>query len=367
VKRLFTKKALFFLILIISAQIFLACNPQKSKGVYVERWDNIYEGSNIRFYYENFESGKLKLLKEENRLKERVTAQDEFEAALQLNEWIHEVMIYSKTNVTSKSDAISILEEIEKSKKASDRDFVIVYSQAAASLGLYVRRGEFGTADGVKADKADFLKVVEVWSDKYNKWILIDVANNSYITEAGIPVSALELLNRGFENMEVMGVKDSSKYIKAMSNVLYTYTIEIDNNIDGIKRSNSFITYLKPELTPQLRTKNGYIPPTIFVNSENVFSKSPKIAYKNDNSDTIPTLILMKKSPKDTLSKEIKFACGVFLNSAMIGDYYVSINDSPWTKASNYFDFELSEGINKVKISVDGKNPVREVVIKNKE
>ncbi len=141
---------------------------------------------------------------------------------------------------------------------------------------------------------------------------MIDVVNSCYMKKAGVPLSAIEVLNNGISNLEVNGVKDKNKYIKKMERYFYSYTIGIDNNIhDGVK-SNSYVTYISKGQVPELKTIKGYIKPTIFVNNDSLFTISPKTQYKDLQNDKKPTLIISKKNTERKRRRNSKFLCGFF-------------------------------------------------------
>lgn len=277
--------------------------------------------------------------------------------------WLHDKIEYNKGSISTKEDALSILKEAENNAM-SDKDFAIVYSQCASALGIYSRRGEFRIKNSQQDGKDSYYKACEIWSDKYNKWILLDIVNNCYMESKGNPLSAVEVLNSGFQNINIKGVKDVQKYIKKISPYMYSYSIEIDNNIYGIPKSNSFITYSKKENLPEIRIEGSLIRPTIFVKDVNLFNKNPRVEYKNDNSDKIPTLIFSKKTnDKKPSEEDIVLNGAAFKNSGMVESYFVSIDGKPWIKVNKYFTFTLNEGENNIKLSEDQEKVIREVTI----
>jgi hypothetical protein len=338
-----------------------ACKSQQ-KDLSVTKWENIYEGNNIHFYYEDFKNLNIIELNQKYKLAEKVAdAKDELEKANRLKGWIHEKMEFNKGSNTTKEDALNILTEVERVKKASDKDFAIVFSQAASSVGLYSRRGELKGKDEIKEIKNMTFKVCEIWSDTYNKWFMVDVSNGCYMEDNGVPLSAIEIIEKGLENVQIIGISNRKKYLKEMMPLFYSYSIEIDNNIYGTKKSNAYITYLKPGESPELKNKSGFIPPTIFVNKGELFGNSPKNNYIDNKSDNQPTIILMKKDIKQDLNGILTFSCGLFKNSTMVQTYYISVNNSPWTKVNKYTDVLFKEGINSIRISEDGINTLREI------
>jgi hypothetical protein len=359
----FENRGSLLCILILCAMLISGCrNIDENKGIFVIKWNNIYDGNNIRFYYEDFNNENIKEINKRYNISDIAGDLElDLEAALKLQNWVHNKFDFQKSSISTKEDALSILEEHKSIKKASDREYAIVFSQAASSIGIYARRGELRTKESANSIENEYLMVCEVWSDKYNKWILLDLVNNVYMRDDGIPLSAVEVISKGLASVEIVGDKDVKRYIKEVNKYFYSYSIEIDNNIYGTKKSNSYVTYLKSGEMPKIKTRNEYLPPTIFVSKEEMLIKSPKTEYKNDNSDSLPTIILMKKTLKD--QKDEAIVCGVFKNSSMVPTYYLSQNGSQWVKIDKYFDSQLKEGSNSIRISEDGEMVSREIII----
>lgn len=372
------KKSKFLAYIIVLISILLvSCSSnneikkeQNQKAVIAVKWDNFYEGSNIRFYYENPEEANLQLLKDKYKLSEVVKDEkDDFDKALKLMNWLNTKMKYSKGSISTKEDALSILKEAEgKTTTFSDKDFAIVYSQAASSLGIYARRGEYRVKNSQQDGKNSYYKICEVWSDKYSKWIMLDIVSNSYIEYEGKPLSAIEVLNRGMDNIKADGVKDLEKYIKKLKPYLYSYTIEIDNNIYGVAKSNAFISYSKGSDMPDVRIEGGLIRPTIFVKKDTVFNISPRTEYKNDNSDKLATLIIQKKKGiEGENEEEIAVNVAAFKNSGNIKDYFISVDNSTWEKISSFKTISIKDGKTSIRLSEDGKKAIKEIILEYKK
>lgn len=370
VKETFKRKTSLFIILITLCTFLIGCKKEVvEKGVFVANWNNYYEGNNIRFYYEDYKNTNLQQLKNNYNLNDVIKdSQDDFQKALKLMSWVHSKMKYNKGSISTKEDALSILKEAENKNTLSDKDFAIVYSQCAASLGIYARRGEFRVKNSQQDGKDSYYKVCEIWSDKYNKWIMLDVVNNCYMEVGGKPLSAVEILNAGLQNVNTMGIKDIEKYIKKIKPYFYSYTIEIDNNIYGVPKSNSFITYSNSKDLPEIRIEGNLIRPTIFVKNDNLFNKCPRIDYKNDYSDKIPTLIFSKKKTDEKENgKDIVLNGAAFKDSGMLKGYYISIDGKPWIEVNRFFTFTLNEGNNNIRLSQDKKKVIREVTIEHRK
>ncbi|MBU5486540.1 transglutaminase-like domain-containing protein [Clostridium sp. MSJ-11] len=360
-------------ILITCSFTFVACGNQKAdKGVFVTKWDNYYEGSNIKFYYEGADNPNLQKLRTKYDLDEVVKdSKDDFEKSIKLMNWVNSKMKYSKSSLSTKKDALTILKEAENNNTLSDKDFNIVYSQSAASLGIFARRGEFRVKNSQADGEDSYFKVCEVWSDKYNKWIMLDVVNNSFMESNGVPLSAIEVLNSQLAGVNTQGVKNKEKYIKKLKPYMYSYSIEIDNNIYGMPKSNSFITYINGEQLPEIRIEGDIIRPTIFVKNDTLFNKSPRIIQQEQNAqkDKMPTLIFSKNNSENKKDgdNEIILNGAAFMDSANIEGYYISIDNMEWMEVKSYFTFSLKEGENNIRFSLDGKKLIREVIIEYKK
>lgn len=334
------------------------------KELTVEKWNNFYEGSNIRFYFEDFKDVNIEDLNKTYQLNEKIGGEgDELERAVKLANWLHTTMEYDKGSISSKEDSLSILKERETSKKASDREFAIVFSQSCTSLGIFARRGEFRAKEATSSKEEAYRRVTEIWSSKFKKWIMIDPVFGAYIKEENIPLSAIEVVRSNLDNVEAVGVENTIKYTEKLRKVINSYSIPIDNSIYGRKRSNTYISYLDGEQIPQLKTAQGFIPPTIFVKKEELFNIPPDIEYTDDKSDELPTMVIMKKTMGGSANSDKAFVIGVFMNSVMLKNYQLKINDEPWKSIELYTDVTLTKGRNTISLSLNGSDTIREIII----
>lgn len=336
----------------------------KQEGLSVTKWDNFYSGDNIHFYYLNPQNENLLKLKAKYGLAKLIdTKADPLDNSIKIMEFINENVKAQSKSMTSDKNAIEIMEAAFDGSRISDSDYVVMYEECLASVGINVRRGLLRSTDKNNNEKS-FFNVCEVWSDKYKKWVMIDGVNGCYMKEKEVPLSAVEIINKGIAKVKVELLKDTSKYIKNMSTYYESYSISVDNNKYGELKSNSEITFLKAKQLPTIETKEGFIKPTIFVNNIEAFNKSPKIEYVNTAKDKIPTLIFAKKDLKNDEKGVENFTGGAFMNSYMLSKYFVSVNGSDYIKVETFFDLKIIKGVNTIKLSQDGKTLDREVVIK---
>ena len=335
----------------------------KEEGLKITKWDNFYSGDNIHFYYLNPQNENLSKLKTKYGLSKLIdNKSDQLNNSIKIMEFINAKVKAQSTTMTSDKNALEIMEVAFAGNKISDSDYTTIYEECLASIGIKARRGVLRSTDRQVKGKSYF-NVCEIWSDKYHKWVMIDGVNGSYMTEKNIPLGAVEIVNRGVEKVQIALLKDTSKYIKNMSTYYESYSISVDNNKYGELKSNSKITYLKASKLPKIETKEGFIEPTIFVNTPEVFKISPKIQYVNTDKEKTPTLIFAKKDLKNDTKEVDNFTIGAFMNSYMLSNYFISVNGSDYIKVNTFYDLQIIKGINTIKLSQDGKTLAREVVI----
>ncbi len=335
----------------------------RQDGMKITKWENFYSGNNIHFYYLNTENENLLKLKKTYGLDKVIGKnKDEFDNSIKIMEFINGKVKAQSNSMTSDKSALKIMEQAFGGTKISDNDYTTIYEESLASIGISVRPGVLRSSNKKVSGKSYF-NICEIWSKSYNKWIMIDGVNGCYMTDAGIPLSAVEVISKGIDKVKIMGLKDTNKYVKNMKGYYESYSISVDNNKYGELKSNSKITFLKQGQLPTLEAKEGFIQPTIFVNNPQAFIISPKIKYVNNNADEIPTLIVAKKDLKNDTKEIENFTVGAFMNSYMLTKYFISVNGGDYIKVDTYFDLQIVKGLNSIKLSLDGKTLKREVVI----
>jgi len=335
----------------------------KNIGLSVTKWENFYGGDNIHFYYLDPQNENLLKLKTKYELDKIIDNKaDQLDNSLKIMNFINQKVKAESTSMTSDKTALKIMEEAFNGGKISDNDYTTIFEECLASVGISARRGVLRSTDS-KVKGKSYFNVCEIWSDKYQKWIMIDGVNGCYMSQKGIPLGATEIVDKAIGKVKIAVIKNTSKYIKNMADYYQSYSISIDNNKYGDLKSNSKITYLKDKQLPKIETKEGFIQPTIFVNDPKVFSESPTVKYVDVNNEKIPTLIFAKRDLKNDTKDVQNFTIGAFMNSYMVENYFISVNGSDYIKVDTYYDLKIIKGTTSIKLSQDGKILEREVVI----
>jgi len=329
----------------------------------ITKWNNYYSGNDIHFYYLDPKNENLSKLKIKYGLSKLIDAKaDQFDNSIKIMKYINQNVEAKSTAMTSNKNAIDIMKVAFDGSKISDSDYTTILSECLTSVGINVRRGVLQCTDK-KVKGKSYFNVCEIWSVKYNKWIMIDGVNGCYMREKGVPLAATQIIDKGIDKIQIVNLKDTGKYIKKMFSYYESYSISVDNNKYGDLKSNSKITYLKGKQLPKMETKEGFIESTIFVNKPNVFQISPMVKYINKGKEKTPTLIFAKGNLKSDTKKVENYTVGVFMNSYMIKDYFISINGAGYIKVDTFYNLQIVKGTNTIKLSKNGKILTREVVI----
>ena len=113
----------------------------------------------------------------------------QFKQITQLREWVAAQWKLGTPTPYPPWNAITILDWIRSGKTGGHcGQYSQVMLQAAAALGFTARYVEVGSQDNPYAHF-----VTEVWSNDYNKWVVMDASYNSHFELNGVPLGALEI------------------------------------------------------------------------------------------------------------------------------------------------------------------------------
>ena len=233
----------------------------------------------------------------------------------------------------------------------------IIERDILLAAGFVARVGEF-RKETPQFQKNPSYYVVEYWSKKDNKWIMLDFKDKGYIEKDGVKLSSIEVLGEKLKDLTYIGNSAQNDYRKKISKYLSSYTVAIDNTI-SMKRSNSYLTYCSSEKDIDMKIENDYFPSTIFTTEKTLFTLSPDTKANGKDSSTY--IILIESLWNLQI---VMFMLLVHLrNGSTIKDYYLKINDGEMKKIDRYEEVELVEGTNKIELSKDGVNILKKIVI----
>jgi transglutaminase superfamily protein len=145
---------------------------------------------------DDFHHPRLRLLRTREKLDEVVsTAKTQFEKIVLLRAWAHRQWRIGTTFYYPPWDAVEILDLARKHRnRGFCAQYAVVLLQACQSMGIHARYvdlpGHF---------------VVAVWSDDFNRWVVMDPTNDLHYERDGVPLGGGELY-RTYWTADVHGI-----------------------------------------------------------------------------------------------------------------------------------------------------------------
>lgn len=349
---------------------------ENEKGIRIEEWNNLYEDDSLNISYEKLRNKvkineKLSKLDETYKINEICGGEkDEIAKILKTVEILKTIVEVDDIKETKFLNGYDILKnKKEDSKKLSDKDVAIIERDLILTLGFESRIGILRKEDSQFKKDAEYY-VIEYWSPKYNKWVMIDYKMKGYLAYEEEPIGALEAIEEDITKFHFYGNVKSKDYRKKINQYRASYTMPIDNTVNGVY-SNSFITYVKNKKNIDLLAEREYLPPTIFTTNKTIYEKSPWMGKSKEDKKSY--IILMKKTldeedknlkGEELEKEENKFILGSFKNANMVKEYFYKVNDGEFIKVEDrYVEIYLEKGKNTIQISEDGKNMTSSIKI----
>lgn len=152
--------------------------------------------SPYRFAYEAWDTPQLSDLRERYRLDEVISAgRTEWEQLLLLREWIHRRWSHGWSSAPL-DDSLEILARAERSEDFHCEYYAATLTQCALALGFQARRLDIGKTNSAwiaPGEENVGHSVVEVWSQDWHKWVVLDPDLNVHYERQGIPLHGLEI------------------------------------------------------------------------------------------------------------------------------------------------------------------------------
>ena len=314
----------------------------------IKLWNNIYNGDSIALFYEEESDLRIEMLRALYNLDKIDKGDDEINYILKVLEAASKVVTLDNVDDTKALNGYDIIRLIGEKRIVSAKDMAIIVRDFITSVGYDARIGEIRCSKKDE-DKYDIYYIVEYYSDKYNKWIAVDIVDGGYFTFENTPCSGVELVEKGVSQLKYIGKVSSEEYFSDKKDLFKSYTIMIDNTVDRVK-SNSVITYITSKNEITLTYGDKALMPTIYTENRELFTKAPNA--EGEVEDDKAYIILMKSEEEGVE----RFVVGGFKNGKIMYEYYVGRSNGTFEKVNEYFELELIKGKNMISISCDGVN-----------
>jgi len=345
--------------------------------------------SSHSFRYENIDHPKLKELRERYNLDKVIKrGETEFQKFILLRNWVSSRWDhgwdYEKMKVPPK-DALEILKEAKRGKEFSCGFYAKTFTQCALSLGYQARILSIGK-DISHIPLNELWKEVnighsvpEVWSNEYNKWIIMDPDLNAHYEKDGVPLNAYEircawLKGKWKEVKFIQGkplpaiITNPNKYFEEAKRELKIFTRY--NAMDyyyriGMELRNDYLS--SDESAPRLQWVDKFSPPQLLpysgVPARNIYwTENIQDMYWNLNQTFINLECLGDNY--STLKVSLKTFTPNF------SKFLVKIDKREWQGCENSFSWPLKEGENTIQARAMNKSgikgPISKIVVKYK-
>lgn len=187
-----------FAVAAVVAVVFLVVWLAQSEFVFVtEEQNGDLKTSSYTLKEDAFDHPRLQLLRSREKLDEVTAgARTEFQAALRLRAWAHRQWQTGGPFHYPPWDAVEILDLARQNdNRGFCAQYAVVFLQACQSMGIHARyvdlSGHF---------------VVAIWSDDFNRWVVMDPTNDLHYERYGIPMRGGEV-HRAYVSSDVAGIE----------------------------------------------------------------------------------------------------------------------------------------------------------------
>jgi hypothetical protein len=158
-------------------------------------FDILSKNNEIVFFYPDKNNTYLKELNTKYQLEQKVnSAKNSTEKVIIITKWVNSLWKHDGYNQPTKTDAKSILEEVEKGNNFRCTEFSIVTSACLNAIGIPTRTVSLKTKDVETRELGAGHVVIESYIQEYEKWILADPQFNIIATNKNnIPLNSFEL------------------------------------------------------------------------------------------------------------------------------------------------------------------------------
>ena len=345
--------------------------------------------SSYPFRYENSNHPKLKELRERYNLDKVIKrGETEFQKFILLRNWVRSRWDHGWDHFKMKTppkDALEILKEAEKGKEFTCGFYAKTFTQCALSLGYQARI--LSICKDISHIPLNELwketnighSVPEIWSNEYNKWIIMDPDLNAYYEKDGVPLNAYEIrwawLKRKWKEVKFIQGKsfpafitNPDKYFEEAKKEFKIFTrynaMDYYHHISIYLRNNYFSS---DEAAPHLQWADKFSPPQLTnypgVSIKNYYwTENIQDMYWNLNQTFINLECLGDNY--STLKVSLKTFTPNF------SKFLVKIDKREWQGCENSFSWPLKEGENTIQARAMNKSgikgPISKIVVKYK-
>lgn len=296
-----------------------------------------------KYIWDDFHDPKMDTLREKYQLRKIIEeGRTEFDKIRLLLDWVANRWEHKGDNMAKERNALFILAAAEKGERFCCANYADVLENCLNALGYPARfvglmkmGGAFGSGKGHGG--------VEVWSNQYQKWILLDGQNDAWWESGGIPLSAYEcrnlFVNGKDDEMNFVGQHQKFDY-PAMKPEWSVYFCHLRYSYN-----NSYFKTISPGQSLSFEFLSNRIMPELFFQGwpdNTQVTDNYEDAYPRLNQTKITLRHTNQNSPSDTLEVVLTHTMPYF------DKFMVRINGSDWKKSEDTLRWVLDKGENTI-------------------
>ena len=307
----------------------------------IVRYDNYSGPSDIsKYIWDDFNNPQMDSLRKKYHLAKIIeNGKTEFEKMKLLLNWVATRWKHSGNNTCKEKNALAILAAADKGERFACIDYAITLANCMTALGYPARwvglrmYGEaFGNGKGHSC--------IEVWSNQFQKWILLDGQNNAWWESGGVPLNAYEC--RQFcaddkeDQIKFVGQFKDIDYdrIKSEWDIYFYHLVYSDNNsyFSSLRRKGTTYELISDSLAQEIFLE-GF--------PENLSKTNDiQVIYPRLNQMVITVYHTNNYIPSDTIMIKLNHTMPFFEK------FLVRINGSEWNESKDEFPWILNKGEN---------------------
>ncbi|WP_439880297.1 transglutaminase-like domain-containing protein [Pontibacter sp. MBLB2868] len=187
------------------------------------------------FYEQNTNNPYMQTLRSQYNLDAIVAgAANDTEKALRMVNWVHNQWEHNGMNQPTKSDALTILEEVKGGKQFRCVEYGIVTTACLNAIGLPARTMGLKMKDVETIESGAGHVLLEVYLPDMKKWVMLDGQFDVMPVLNNVPLNAVEFqqaIAKNFDKLEISSLSGTNKaqYVNWVYPYLYYFDVKFDN------------------------------------------------------------------------------------------------------------------------------------------
>lgn len=307
---------------------------------------------------------RLATLREEFALDRVIAGCDEFEALLELKQWVRSRWDHGwSASFKTVQDGLDVLRAAAAGEQFTCGFYAMVLVDCAIALGFPARRVSIGLADSAfpRDDRVGNVghSVAEVWSNEHGAWVVLDADLNVYYEFDGWPLGALQIREAWLEGAteQLCVVQDEPRFVvpqgeclRALGELFPDYG-EYDDERMRLAMAR-FSRHDAADYYAHVRIGGWeFVDDRCLPNFVRHFAPSPPARFTGRPADMYPTLNSVRLAAAPSWD-EVGARLSMTLEHCMpwFQRYEARIDDEDWAVCEEHLEWPMRPGVNALEV-----------------